>query len=354
MPAEGSTPADPWRKYFEVQARSCMRDGSPLYGALIGRVGEDHSSGGIVADLLENWEGNPILQAVAMRLMGAVHHLVLAGEAPELARHYPSAGGKPQYPKVEDVFIATLREHRDFIAKRLGLPVQTNEVRRSAALLGGFLSVAAATRLPLRVLEIGASAGLNQLWDRYRYELGPHHWGDPQGEPLLTTDWRGPAPALDAPLSVAARHACDLSPLDLSDTQSRRHLETFIWPDQPERRERFMRAADAVLAAGVQIDRSQALPWLAARLAEPVLKVATVVFHSVVWHYIDPEEQHGIEALMERVGEASDADTPLAWLRMEARSFAACELRLRIWPTGEDRLLATCGSHGQYVEWLSA
>jgi hypothetical protein len=351
--AEGSITADQWRKYFEVQADSCLRDGSPLYGALIRRVGEDHASGGIVADLLDGWQGNPILQAVAMRMMGAVHHLVLAGDAPKLARHYPSAGGTPSYPDVADVFIATLREHREFVAKRLGLPVQTNEVRRSAALLGGFLQVAASTRLPLRVLEIGASAGLNQLWDRYRYALGPHRWGDPQAEPLLTTDWQGPPPALDAPLQVASRHACDLSPLDLSDTESRHHLETFIWPDQPERRERFNRATDAVLAAGVEIDRSAALPWLADRLAQPVVGVATVLFHSVVWHYIDPEEQEGIVALMERVGEASDANTPLAWLRMEPRSFANCELRLRVWPGGEDQLLGTCGSHGQYVKWNS-
>ncbi len=345
--------ADQWRKYFEVQARSCTRDGSPLYGALIERVGEDYAGGGIVADLFEGWEGNPILQAVVMRLMGAVHHLVLEGKAPDLARHYPSAGGKPQHPEVEDLFIATLHEHRDFVAERLRLGVQTNEVRRSAALLGGFLSVAADTQLPLRVLEIGASAGLNQLWDRYRYALGPHLWGDAQREPVLTTDWRGPPPALDAPLRVASRRACDLAPVDLSDAASRRYLETFIWPDQPERRERFEQAADAVVAEGVRIDRSAALPWLEARLAEPAAGVATVLFHSIVWHYIDPEEQQGIEALMERVGEASDADKPLAWLRMEGRSFTTCELRLRVWPTGEDRLLGTCGFHGQHVEWLA-
>ena len=85
-------------------------------------MGEDHKGGGIVAELLKDWQGNPILQGLAMRFLGAVHHLVLSGEAPDLARYYPSAGGKPIYPDVGDVFIAILNEHRVFAEKRLHDP----------------------------------------------------------------------------------------------------------------------------------------------------------------------------------------------------------------------------------------
>ncbi len=345
---------DEWQGYFTTQARGCGRDGSPLYDALVSRLGEDHKSGGIVRELLVDWQGNPILQGLAMRFLGAVHHLVLAGEAPDLARHYPSTGGKPIYPDVEEIFIATLKGHRGFVAKRLQEQVQTNEVRRSAALLGGFLSVADVTGLPLRIFEIGASAGLNQFWDRYRYELGPHLWGEPEGEPLITTDWSGPAPALAARVRVESRSACDLFPIDLSQPEERRRLEAFIWPDQPERRARFLRAADAAVAAGVCVERASALPWLEARLEERGAGAATVLFHSVMWLYLDREERRGIQVLMDRVGGASDLDMPLAWLRMEARDFETCELRLRLWPTGDDRLLGTCGFHGQSVEWLSS
>lgn len=346
------TTDDEWNDYFETQGRGCGRDGSPLYAALVARIGEDRRSGGIVAELLEGWHGNPVLQGIAMRLLGAVHFLVLSGQAPVLARHYPSAGGRPTYPDVEAVFIETLRKNRVFVAKRLREQVQTNEVRRSAAMLGGFLSVAATTGLPLRLLEIGASAGLNQLWDQYSYELGPHRWGGPNREPLLTTDWSGPAPALDAPIRIADRRACDLFPIDLSEPGERRRLEAFIWPDQPERRERFGRAADAVVAAGVSVERASALPWLQAQLAKPAPGSATVLFHSVMWLYLDREERRGIESLMDRVGESSDSNSPLAWLRMEARDFEICEVRLRLWPTGDDRLLGLCGFHGQHVEWF--
>ena len=343
---------DEWNEYFETQARGCGRDGSPLYAALVTRMGENHKEGGIVAEMLRGWEGNPILQGLAMRFLGAVHHLVLSGEAPELACYYPSAGGRPVHPEVEDVFIATLKEHRVFVAKRLQEQVQTNEVRRSAALLGGFLSVAASTGLPLRILEIGASAGLNQLWDQYRYELGPHRWGEPKGEPVLTTNWSGSAPALDAAVVIADRRACDLFPIDLSEPEELRRLEAFIWPDQPERRERFLRAADAVVASGVRVERASALPWLEARLKERVPGSATVLFHSVMWLYLDREERRGIKVLMDEIGESSEPNCPLAWLRMEARDFETCELRLRLWPTGDDHLLGTCGFHGQAVEWF--
>jgi hypothetical protein len=341
-----------WVEYFEGQGQLCLRDGSPLCSALLLRAAADAGAGGIVAELLEGWEGTPILQGVAMRLAGAAHHCVLAGDAPELARHYPSAGGTPSYPEIGDAFIATLREHRAFVASRLQQQVQTNEVRRSAALVGGFLAVAKETGLPLRLLEIGSSAGLNQLWDQYRYELGPHRWGSADARPLLQTAWSGAAPALDAEVRVAERKACDLFPVDISDPEQRRRLESFIWPDQPERHERFSAAADAVLAAGVQIEGSAALPWLERELTSPAEGVAHVVFHSVMWLYLSHEERQGILALFERVGAESSQSSPLAWLRMESISLDRCAIQLKLWPGGEDRVLGTCGHHGQDVEWL--
>jgi hypothetical protein len=338
--------------YFDVQARSCVQMGSPLYGALVERLAEDLEAGGVVAELLQDWQGNPISEGLAMRFLGAVHHLVLSDQLPELAEHYPSTGGTPRYPAVADLFVSALEIHRAFVAKRLKEQVQTNEVRRSAALLGGFLAIASATRRPLRLLEIGASAGLNQLWDRYRYELGPHRWGDPAARPVLQTEWRGEAPALDAPVEIESRHACDLYPVDLSDAESRCRLAAFIWPDQPDRRERFDLAADAVVAAGVRIEQGSALRWLEAELSRPASGVVRVVFHSVMWLYVDAAERAAIKALMSRLGDASGVDTPLAWLRMEGRNFDHCELRLRLWPGGGDELLGTCGFHGQHVDWV--
>jgi hypothetical protein len=341
-----------WNAYFAEQARTCQRDGSPLYAELVEDLAGNFRAGGVVADLVSDWHGHPLLDAVAMRLLGAVHHLVLDGRCAELARHYPSVGGHPVFPGAAKAFLAAIAEHRSWIRARLDEPVQTNEVRRSAALLGGFLQVAHETGLPLSLLELGASAGLNQIWDRHRYELGPHRWGEPEAPLCLRTEWHGAAPALTARVAVRERAGCDLAPIDMRCDGSLRRLESFIWPDQPERLERLRSAARLALDAGIAIDASGAIAWLESRLAPPRSGAATVVFHSVLWWYLSREEQDGLVRSLERAGAAATSDAPIAWLRMEGRDLERTDVRLRLWPGGEDRLLATSGYHAQRVDWL--
>lgn len=342
-------------RYFDRQGDGCERDGSSLYAALSRACARDLERRGPVARLLEKWSGNALLDGVAMRLFGAVHRLVLKGELPELASHYPSMGGEPESPGLEKAFLAAVAAESNRILPELGDQVQTNEVGRSAVLLGGFLEVAARTGLPLRQLELGASAGLNHIWDRYRYRLGQDEWGEADSSPLIDTVWSGPPAKLNAKLVVAERFACDLFPIDLRQKSAELRLLSFIWPDQPERRQRFQCAAEIVRNAAIEIDSARALPWLESKLVAASPGLATVVFHSVFWHYMSREDQRGIEALLAMKGAAADATAPLAWLRMEARSLEVCELRLSLWlGTGrrEDHVLAECGFHGQFVNWL--
>src|SRR5436309_490390 len=160
------------------QARWCEALGSPLYAALLEHAAGDVDAGGPVAALLDGHAADPPASALALRLMGAVHRLVLGDEAPALAAHYPSTGGDGDAEAAWPAFRELIADRRTQLRPLVERGVQTNEVGRSCALAPGFLWIARATALPLSCLEIGASAGLNLRWDQYRYEAPHVAWGD--------------------------------------------------------------------------------------------------------------------------------------------------------------------------------
>lgn len=336
---------------FRFQQRGCAQTGSPIYAELIGRMADDLARGGVFAEIAAAHRGNPVLDALPLRVLGAVHAWVLEGSAPALARFYPSAGGRFEPAGAWRALLDVATERRDALREAAAhRGVQTNEVRRSAVLLPGFLRVAAATRLPLRVREIGASGGLNLVLDRYRYELGPHRFGDPASALAITAEWQGGAPDLDAPLRVASRRGCDVAPIDLRDPAARTRLLGFVWPEQLDRIER-LRAAQAIVAADPPpIDAESAGSWVA-REIRPVPGETTLLYHSVMWWYVPAEEREAIADSVERAAAAATPDAPIAWLRMEAVRAEEAEVRLRSWPGGEDLHLATAHPHGAWVRW---
>jgi hypothetical protein len=231
---------------------------------------------------------------------------------------------------------------------------QTNEPARSAMLLGGFLTIAPAARLPLTVFEIGASAGLNLIFDRYRYDFGGWQWGADGAAVTIAATWEGPRPP-DAPLLVAQRRGCDKYPLDLQDDEARRRLRSYIWPDQTDR----LRRLDAAITTALSIDPpvvdpADAADWLPARLDEPRPGSVTVIVHSIVWQYLPRDTKARIAAAIARRGAAADAGAPpLAWLRLEPEHDAVePRLRLTLWPGGREQLLGLGDYHGRRVTWL--
>jgi hypothetical protein len=294
-------------------------------------------------------------RAVVLRWLGALHDMALERPSGDLASAYPRAGragdAGAAWPHVlralqtEAARFATFMEHEP----------QTNEARRSAVLLGGFLTIAAETGLPLRPIELGASAGLNQLWDQRRYRLGDAAaWGPADARLTLETDWRGPAPPLVA-VRVQGRAACDRKPIALSDPAARRRLTAYVWADQFDRLARLETAIEETLAAGIGVQACDAVVF-AERLARPEPGVATVVFHSVFLQYMPAASQQALAAIVAGAGAKAERNAPLAWLRMEpaADSLATMELRLTLWPDGDERLLATAHPHGAWVEWMDA
>jgi hypothetical protein len=292
----------------------------------------------------------PPSNAMVLRFLAAVHRIVLDGRAPALAAHYPSAGGSPG-PDLESAFLAAVGRHADEVAPGLVDGVQTNEVGRSAALLGGYLAVAAETGLPLRVLEIGASAGLNLRFDRFAYEAGGTVAGDAASPVRIVEPWTGHRrPDLGVRLDVRERRGCDLNPIDPASPEGRLRLRSYVWPDQIDRLTRLEQALDVAARVPVTVDRAAAADWLEIHLATAHAGVATVVTHSIVMQYLSPAEQERMFATLDDAGSRATRRAPLAWLRMEAAGPTA-EIRLTTWPGGRRRVLGTSNYHGPPVDW---
>jgi hypothetical protein len=142
-------------------------------------------------------------------------------------------------------------------------------------------------------------------------------------------------------------------PVDLSDPQAVLRLRAYVWPDQAARAARLQGAITLAQQGLPPVDAGDAAEWVAQQLAAPLPGAATVLVHSVVWQYLPPATRAAIETTLAEAGARATPSAPLAWLRMEFyESGAPAELRLTLWPGGEERTLARAHPHGEWVEWL--
>jgi hypothetical protein len=343
---------------FRARAAELEQAGrSRLYVELMRGAAADADAGGIVAAI---FDGDPATPASVpeLRLLAALHHLVLSGEAPRLARHFPSAGGDAPPADAWPAARRTLAEHEAVVRRLARRTVQTNEPGRCAALYGGLLGLSERHGLPIRLLEIGASAGLNLNADRFRYVVGGAPLGEAASPLEFVEPWEG-TPVADpagaaARLRISERAGCDHAPIDPTTPAGLLELQSYIWPDEPERLERIVHAAGVAARFPVSVQRRGASAWLVSRLSEARPDTLTVVWQSVVNQYLDSAERDAIR------GAFASAGGPLAWLTLEPPATATrgderFELRCRERPDdnagGEARLLAYAGYHGPPVVW---
>jgi len=337
------------RAAFAEQARWCDRLGSPFTARLCALLGERLTRESEIGRRVLDWSGDPAPggDALPLRLCGGLHFLVRTGRAPDLAPLYP-----PNRTPDEEALWAALQRTlaNPALAGFLDRAPQTNEVGRSAVLMAGLLVVADSFPRPVELLELGASAGLNLLLDRYGYDLGGLGAGDPASPLRLEPQWMGDRPP-DSQVDVARRRGVDLRPLDPRRDGER--LLAYVWPDQ-RRRLAQLEAALAIAAADPPlVEQGDAAEWTEARMAEAQPAGLTrVVLHSIAFQYFPAETKARIAAAVERSGAKATAASPLAWLRYEYDpDEERITLRLRTWP-GEERLLAYCHAHGSVVHWV--
>ncbi|MDW4550834.1 DUF2332 family protein [Defluviimonas sp. D31] len=338
-----------WRAAFRDQARNCAALGSPFTARLLGLIAARGLPEGRVAARIANWQGDPTSRgaSVPLRLAGALHGLVLERRVPDLAALYPPAqvADDALWTAVGSAVIA----EEAWIDRRLDHAPQTNEVGRSAFLIAAARWLAARTGLPLELSELGASAGLNLLLDRYALSVGDR-WFGPQDAPLrLSPDWRGSTPE-DVALHVVGRAGADLAPPD--PVAERTRLLSFIWPDQPERLARMRAALDEAARLRPRVERSDAIDFLERRLAATVEGRLHMVFHTVAWQYFPETARARGTVLLAAAGRRSSAAAPIALVAMEADGGGpGAGLTITLWPGGMRHDVGRADFHGRWIDW---
>ena len=336
------------------QAAACRGLGSPLYGDLLTHAADDVLAGGPAADVLAGHMAARVASAMPLRMLAGAHALALSGEAPDLAAFYPSAGGTASPGRggaqAWDALRRTLADRRDVIRSWLDRPPQTNEVGRAAALLGGLRHVAADAALPIRLVEVGASAGLNLRADYFCIPGDAGTFGDPSSPVVLAGGWQGePPPAAD--VDVVERTGGDVHPIDPASREGRLTLTAYVWPDQADRLARLRGALDLAAQVPADLRREPAT----ATLARTALAAGswTVLWHSIFRQYLNPAQRAELRDGVGRLSAGASPAARFAYVHLEQSRTGGCPVTLTTWPGGRERVLGTAPAHGTPVTWAA-
>jgi len=336
---------------FSAQSEACIRLGSPFMGQLMRLLAKDWPSDSALGQKFASFDGDigPSGHSLPLRIAGGLHALVLNKTAPELAAVYPPA--KTNDDTLRATVLEALENHKVFLIDWCNSAPQTNEVRRSAALIAGAQVAVQHFNLPICLSELGASGGLNLMWDHYAIEINGQQIGAANPAITLRPDWQGALPPDTSP-QIAQRAGVDLNPLDPRRDDDLLRLTAYLWADQPERLT-MTRAAAQV--ADAPITRADAIDWLAPRLQNPPQGQLHLIQHTIAWQYFPKEVQTRGRALIEAAGAQATAEQPLAWLSMEsdgdARGQLGAALTLRLWPGDLHLNLGRADFHGRWINW---
>ena len=347
-----------FRNFVKLEGRAY----SSLYERLSLTIAED-------SKLLALLDGAPAQQRQPTLLYAALHDLVLAHPHEDLARWYPTVTGTAVpdadlAPALRRFCFAYESDIRRLVSTR---STQTNEVRRCAALILAFDRIAAAVRCPLGIVELGASAGLNLMFDRFFYDYGALGTVGEVGSPVqIATALRGiNCPRLPAAIAPAGRRiGIDLEPVDVHDAAATRWLEACLFADQLDRRDRLRAALDLARTDPPEVRHGDMLALLPAAADDIPESEHLCLVSTWAVHYLAPENRRALDALVRKLGERRD----LSWVAAEPSAVMAdvqeppldpaaphpTILTLTTIRSGAWRrsILARTHSHAAWIEWL--
>ncbi len=330
---------------------------SPLYEQVARSVAGDREILGLVLEA-------PPAGHLPIALLAAVHYLLLDGLDHPLAAVYAGRSDADPVP----LFGEICRDHPGEILELLGRRrIQTNECGRSAVIGPGLSWIGARLEGPLALVDVGASAGLNLLCDRYRLDYGERGATGPADSPVrIDCEVRGGNPPLAERLpALAGRVGIDRTPVDLADPGDARWLLACVWPDtgRLDRTVAAIALAREDLPEVIEGDALETLPGVLEGLPPGT---PAVVLTSWALAYLPVEERpRFVDVLEEAAGRR-----PLAWLSAEgAGTVEAFDgmptasgpgedppgdiLGAVLWEGGTRRevLLGTVHPHGSWLDW---
>ena len=340
---------------FAWQSNHAEKNGAPCTARVVRALAKIAGGGTQTGERIAAWEGLTLKDALPLRLAGGMHHLVLSGADRRLAGVY---SGAVTDQDAIDALVAELAEIYDAaLLPWLDGPPQTNEAGRSASIMAGLLWLSGRLGAKFDLFELGASAGVNTMMERYHYTLGETTTGPPGSPMQIQPEWRGASPP-QSPVEITAICGCDQQIIDLSDAAAALKLKSYVWPDATERMGRI----DAAIALAGQrapnLVQMDAAVFAEQQLAKPEKAGETrTMFHSIMWQYMPAATQDRITAAMENAGAKATSERPLAWVALETDPATfRHELKVRYWngsaDDGETHLLAFAHAHGAWVEWI--
>jgi hypothetical protein len=341
------------RGAYANQVDYCCHNGAPVTARIVAAIAGqlETADPGAFIEKIRDWPGHALADAVPLRSAGGLHALHLSGAAPELAPIYV---GRP----ADDFAIvgAVVRRHATTLLPWLDGPPQTNEAGRSAGFVAAMLWLADQGLPPrFECLEIGSSAGINLMIDRYCYDLGGVQVGPADAVMRFAPEWRG-LPPPEREIAFAALKGCDVAPVDLTDPAQALRLKAYIWPEHAIRFERLDAAIAAATERAPDLAEMNAADFVERELAKPQEAGTTrVLMHSIVWQYVPQDQQARVTAAMEAAGARATPERPLAWIALESnRTLLHHGLTARCWP-GENHAqnLAAAHAHGAWIEWMA-
>ena len=337
---------------FDNQVAYCSAAEAPITARVCAALRDlvESDEPGELLERIRTWPGAPLADALPLRVAGGIHSLQLKGVAPALADIYANRAG------IDDkaVIAATIQTHEAELLPWLDGPPQTNEAGRSANFIGAMLWLADQGQPShFECLEIGSSAGINLMLDRYHYDLGGVQVGPEPGAIRFQPEWQGDAPP-DRKIEIVSTKGCDVAPVDLTDPDQATRLKAYIWPEHTVRFERMEAAIAEAKKRAPDLVRMNAADFVEAELAKPQATGTTrLLMHSIVWQYVPEDQQARVTAAMEAAGAQASLERPLAWVALEAnRVLHIHEMVVRYWPGGEQGVVVTrAHPHGAWIGW---